>query len=254
MTDSSSPLTAALEAGVLTLTINRPEARNSVNLAVATELGRALERAASDRAVRVVILTGAGSAAFCAGADLKAVERGEPIRPDDPVAQAWGFAGYVAHVIDKPTIAAVNGAAIGGGLELVLASDLAVASATATFGLPEVRHGIFAAAGGAFRLPTQIPRKIALEMILTGEPITAERARELGLVNSVVPADELLEVASQMARRIASMSAKAVQAAKRVATGIVDSAIPSESAQWALSASEWEALRNRRPDASTPPA
>src|SRR5690242_11621417 len=180
---------------VLLATINRPDARNAVNRTVWEGLGQALEQADSDREIWAFVLTGAGDKAFCAGADLKAVSRGESIQPDDPVAASWGFAGYVRHHISKPTIAAVNGFALGGGTEISLASDLVVAADTATFGLPEVKRGIYAGAGGVFRLPAQIPRKIAMEMILTGEPISAHRAQELGLVNRVVPQGQVVEAA-----------------------------------------------------------
>jgi crotonobetainyl-CoA hydratase len=126
-------------------------------------IGSALEEANGDPEIRALILTGAGNQAFCAGADLKALAKGESLMPDDPARQAWGFAGYVSHNIDKPTIAAVNGFALGGGTELTLASDLAIASQTARFGLPEVKRGILAGAGGAFRLAQQIPRELAME-------------------------------------------------------------------------------------------
>ena len=240
------PLLTSLDDGVLTLTINRPEARNAVNLPVATALGTALERASSDNDVRVLILTGTGQDSFCAGADLKSVARGERLRPDDAGAEAWGFAGFTSHPISKPIIAMVNGAAIGGGLELVLACDLAVAADTGVFGLPEVKHGIYPAAGGAFRLPAQVPRKVALQMILTGEPIEAERAYELGLVNMVVPSEQLASSTRQLAGRIAALRPKAVQAAKRVAQGIVAGEIPGEAEHWARSAAEWAMLGQSR--------
>ncbi|MFD6451803.1 enoyl-CoA hydratase-related protein, partial [Nocardia sp. NPDC060220] len=147
-----------------------------------------------------------------------------------PGHEDWNLAGYVRHPISKPTIAAVNGFALGGGTELVLASDLAVAAETATFGLPEVARGLFAAAGGAFRLPEQLPRKVAMEMILTGEPITAARALELGLINRVVPAAEVLDAALALAGRIAENAPLAVQASKRVALGMIDGKLADDDA------------------------
>ncbi|MEV0064105.1 crotonase/enoyl-CoA hydratase family protein [Nocardia sp. NPDC050718] len=216
---------------VLVVVINRPQAMNSVDAEVSTGVGAALEQAEADPQVRAVVLTGAGERAFCAGADLKALGRGENILA--PGNEQWGLAGYVRHPISKPTIAAVNGFALGGGTELVLASDLAVAAETATFGLPEVARGLFAAAGGAFRLPEQLPRKVAMEMILTGEPITAARALELGLVNRVVPADLVLDAALELAGRIAENAPLAVQASKRVALGLVDGKIDDDAA-WDL--------------------
>jgi len=156
---------------------------------------------------------------------------------------AWGFAGYVTHHISKPTIAAVNGTALGGGTELVLASDLAVAARSATFGLPEVKRGIIAGAGGVFRLPAQVPPKLAFELIFTGEPIDAERALELGLVNRVVPADQVLATALELAETIAANAPLAVQASKRVGQQIVDGGLPSEAELWNLSANERAAVR-----------
>ncbi|WP_020109978.1 crotonase/enoyl-CoA hydratase family protein [Nocardia sp. 348MFTsu5.1] len=222
---------------VQVITINRPEARNSVNKAVAEALGDALEAADADPGVRAIVLTGAGDQAFCAGADLKAISRGEGIMPEGNRAH-WGFAGYVSHPVSKPTIAAVNGFALGGGTELALASDLVVAVESATFGLPEVRRGLVAAAGGVFRLPQQIPRKIALELMLTGEPISADRAYDLGLVNRVVPAGQALDAAIDLANTIASNAPLAVQASKRIAGGIADGRVDRDDDDWSRNRNE----------------
>lgn len=226
----------------LILTINRPEARNAVNLAVAVALGDALDAAEADPDVRVVIITGAGDKAFCAGADLKALAAGEAITPDDSIRAARGFAGVVSHPICKPLIAAVNGYALGGGTEITLASDLAIASQTASFGLPEVRRGIMAAAGGAFRITQQLPTKIGMELLLVGAPIAADRALALGLVNAVVPPADLLPQALTLAWRIAANAPLAVQATKRVAKGIRAGAIGSEAEFWQLNAQERKIL------------
>jgi crotonobetainyl-CoA hydratase len=170
---------------VIVITINRPEARNAVNGAVSTAVGDALEQAHNDAEVRAVVITGAGDKSFCAGADLKAIARRENLyHPDHG---EWGFAGYVHHFIDKPTIAAVNGTALGGGIELASASDLVVAEESAKFGLPEVKRGLIAGAGGVFRIVHQLPRKVGLELLLTGEPISAAEAAKWGLINQVVP-------------------------------------------------------------------
>ncbi|MGC9538916.1 enoyl-CoA hydratase-related protein [Streptomyces sp. UG1] len=214
----------------LLVTLNRPHAMNAVNADLSAAVGAALEAAEQDREVRAVVLTGAGDRAFCAGADLKALARDESIAA--PGHEDWGFLGYVRHAISKPTIAAINGFALGGGTELVLASDLAVAADTAVFGLPEVSRGIFAAAGGVFRLPEQLPRKIAMEMVLTGEPFDAARALQLGLVNRVVPAAEVLDTALALAERIAANAPLAVQASKRVALGIREGGVPGEACVW----------------------
>lgn len=218
---------------VLVVTLNRPEARNAVNGDLTLGLGTALEQADGDPEIRVVVLTGAGDQTFCAGADLKAISRGESLNPAGT--EAWGFAGMVQHPISKPVIAAVNGAALGGGTELVLASDLAVASDTATFGLPEVKRGLIAAAGGVLRLPAQVPQKVAMRMILTGEPVDAATALRWGLVNEVVPQAEVLGTALELARLIAANAPLSVQASKQVAIGLREGRIASEDDAWALS-------------------
>ena len=252
-TDRGAPVVRTERHGhVLVVTLNRPEVRNAVNLAVTLALGDALEEAERDRGIWAVVLTGAGDKAFCAGVDLKAVARGENVMPADPERAAWGFAGYVSHHISKPTIAAVNGFALGGGTEISLASDLVVAAETASFGLPEVRRGIFAGAGGLFRLPAQIPKKVAMEMILTGEPITAQRALELGLVNRVVPRDQVVDAALELAGKITANAPLAVQASKRVANGMTDGRVPAEAGFWELARREAQALR-RTADAAEGP-
>jgi crotonobetainyl-CoA hydratase len=193
--------------------INRPDAKNAVNAAVATGIGRALQEADADDQVRVAVITGSGDA-FCAGADLKALGRGESL--DDPDHPEWGFAGYVRHYVDIPTIAAVNGFALGGGTELVLASDLAVLDPAASLGLPEVKRGLMAAAGGVIRLQRQVPLKVALEVALAGEPIDAARAVELGLANRVSAPGAALDEALDLAERIAANAPVSVRESKRM--------------------------------------
>lgn len=211
------------------ITINRPDARNAVNAAVSTAVGDALQAAQDDPEVRAVVITGAGES-FCAGADLKAISRRESIfHPDRG---DWGFAGYVQHYIDKPTIAAVNGNALGGGTELALASDLVIAEERSKFGLPEVKRGLIAAAGGVFRIVDQLPRKVAMELLFTGEPISATQAREWGLINQVVPEGTVVEAALALAERITCNAPLAVWASKRVAYGVDDSVIAGDEAGW----------------------
>jgi crotonobetainyl-CoA hydratase len=235
--NATEPAALVVRRGhVLVITLNRPGAMNAVNAEVSTIVGQALVRAEEDREIRAVVLTGAGDRAFCAGADLKAVSRGESLTA--PEHDDWGFAGFVRHPISKPTIAAVNGYALAGGLELVLASDLAVAGESASFGLPEVARGLFAAAGGVFRLPQQIPPKIAMEMISTGEPIDAPRALSLGLVNRVVPNGAVLDAALALADRISDNAPLAVQAGKRLATGLAEGSVPAETGAWLRNADE----------------
>ncbi|UVE93954.1 crotonase/enoyl-CoA hydratase family protein [Dietzia sp. B32] len=221
---------------VLLVTFDRPEARNAVNGEVSTLLGNALHEADTDPEIRVVVITGAGERSFCAGADLKAISRGEDIFPAEN--RQWGFAGMMQQYVSVPVIAAVNGTALGGGCEIALACDLVVAADHAVFGLPEVRRGLIAAAGGAFRLPAQLPHRVAMEMMLTGEPITAGRALDLHLINHVVPADRLLDTALELAGAIAANAPLAVQGTKRVALGITDGGRPAEVDKWKVSDTE----------------
>lgn len=215
MADTDQNGVALLErrGHVAVITLNRPEAMNAINSDLATALGNRLEECDNDPEVRVIVLTGNGRG-FCAGADLKAIASGQDINPVGH--PEWGFGGMVRHYIDTPVIAAVNGFALGGGTELVLASDLAVIDENAKLGLPEVKRGLFAAAGGVMRLPRQIPLKIALEAALTGEHMPAETALQWGLVNRIAPSGTSVEVAMQLAETIAANAPLSVQQSKRV--------------------------------------
>lgn len=199
--------------GVAILTLNRPGSRNAVNAALASELGEALEELDADPEIRVGVITGAGSA-FCAGADLKALGAGEAISA--PGHAEWGFAGLVQHEISKPLIAAVNGFALGGGTEILLACDLAVLSEDASLGFPEVSRGLFAAAGGLIRMPRQVPPKVVMELALTGRAMAAQDALRWGLVNRVVPRERVLSDALELAQSIAANAPLAVRASKLV--------------------------------------
>jgi crotonobetainyl-CoA hydratase len=201
------------KGAVFVITINRPEALNAINQQTWIEIGEAIQYFDQSANHIVAIITGAGDRAFCAGADLKALSRGESIIPEGE-AKEWGFAGIAQHYTSKPIIAAVNGFALGGGTEIALACDLVIASEQATFGLPEVKRGILAGAGGLLRLPRQIPLKIALEYILTGRAIPLDVAERWGLVNYVVPHEELLEKALQIANEIAENAPLSVKASK----------------------------------------
>ena len=228
MSETQAVLTER-RGNVLLITLNRPEARNAVNAAVSTGLGDALHEAQHDPDVRAIVVTGAGQS-FCAGADLKAISRRENIF--HPEHAEWGFAGFVQHVVDKPVIAAVNGTALGGGTELALASDLVVAEERTTFGLPEVKRGLIAAAGGVFRIVEQLPRKVAMELMFTGEPMSAADALKWGLVNQVVPDGTVVDAALALAERITVNAPLAVWATKRVAAGIDDGVITGDEAGW----------------------
>jgi crotonobetainyl-CoA hydratase len=239
--DGAQPAVLVEHRGnVLVITINRPEARNAINAAVSIGVGDALEEAQQDPDVRAVVITGAGDKSFCAGADLKAIARRENLYHPDHA--EWGFAGYVHHFIDKPTIAAVNGTALGGGTELALASDLVVAHQLAQFGLPEVKRGLIAAAGGVFRIVDQLPRKVAMELLLTGEPMTASDAWEWGLVNQVVKEGSVLDAALAMAARVTVNAPLSVQASKRIAYGVDDGVITDDEVGWERTVSEMRTL------------
>ncbi len=232
MTDAEAPGALTERRGnTLIITINRPEARNAVNAAVSIGVGDALQQAQDDSQIWAVVITGSGDKSFCAGADLKAISQGQNIfHPDHP---EWGFAGFVQHFIDKPVIAAVNGTALGGGSEIALGSDLVLAQAGAQFGLPEVKRGLIAAAGGMFRIVDQLPRKVAMQLLLTGEPISADEALRWGLINQVVPhGTSVLEAAVALAERITCNAPLAVQASKRVAAGADDGVITGEQDAW----------------------
>ena len=231
MSDVEAPAALYERRGnVAVITINRPDARNAVNGAVSIAVGDALQQAQDDSDVGAVVITGSGDKSFCAGADLKAISRRENIfHPQHP---QWGFAGYVSHFIDKPTIAAVNGTALGGGTELALASDLVVARESARFGLPEVKRGLIAAAGGVFRIVDQLPRKVAMQLLFTGEPISADEALRWGLINEVVPDGTELDAALALAARITCNAPLAVQASKRVAVGADAGVITGDEPGW----------------------
>jgi len=195
---------------VLVITLNRPEARNAINLSVAEGIAQALEALDADDELSVGVLTGAGKG-FCAGMDLRAFARGER-----PWVGDRGFAGLVQRSAVKPLVAAIEGFAVAGGLEVALACDLIVAAQGAKLGIPEVKRSLVAAGGALLRLPRRIPYHVAMELALTGEPILAERAFEIGLVNRVVPAGTTLEQAIALAEQVATGAPLALVASKRI--------------------------------------
>jgi enoyl-CoA hydratase len=194
----------------LLITIDRPEARNAVNAAVAAELSNALDELENTPELRVGVLTGAGGT-FSAGMDLKAALKGE-----SPEIPGRGFGGLTEAELTKPLIAAVEGFAMGGGFELALGCDLIVAAEDAQFGLPEVKRGLIAAGGGVVRLPQRIPHHLAMEILLTGEPVDGNRAGSLGLANRVVANGEAAAVALRLAAKIAENAPLALAAVKNV--------------------------------------
>jgi len=195
------------------LTINRPEARNAINGAVSRGFSAAFDELEADDDCWVVIVTGSGDKAFSAGMDLKAFTAGEA---GEIMGAKGGFGGIAQRDFPKPIIAAVNGSALAGGCEIMLSCDLVVAVEGAKFGIPEVKRGLMAGAGALIRLPKRIPPTIALELALTGDPIDAQRALALGLINRVVPADRLMEEALALAGTIADNAPLAVRVSKRV--------------------------------------
>ncbi len=196
------------------VTINRPEARNAVNGAVARALEAALLETERDSDIWTIVLTGAGGKVFCAGADLKEVSKGNL---ETLWTKAGGFAGFVHAKRTKPWIAAVEGLALAGGCEIALACDLIVASAGGAFGLPEVSRGLAASAGGLYRLPRALPKSVAIDMILTAERISAERAAELGMVSRLAPAGQAVDRALELARAINQNAPLAVRESLAVA-------------------------------------
>lgn len=210
--------------GVLVVSLNRPEARNAVNEALAAAVAAAMERLDANPGLRVGVITGTGGT-FCAGMDLKAFVRGE-----HPVVPGRGFAGLVERPPAKPLIAAVEGYALAGGFEIVLACDLVVAAEGASFGIPEVKRSLVAAGGGLLRLPRRIPYHQAMELALLGNHVPAPRMRELGLVNRLVPNGQALAAALELAAELAANGPLALTASKQI---IVESADWTQAEAWA---------------------
>ena len=194
--------------------LNRPEARNALSPELIAALGEALDAASTDDGVRAVVLTGTGDQAFCAGMDLRAFAEGRTSRAGG-ADQMAAFVRFIRDSIPKPVIGAANATAVAGGFELLLACDLVVASSAARFGIPEVKRSLFAAGGGVF-LSARIPLALALELGLTGDPIDAERALALGLVNQVVPPERVLPEALALAERIVANGPLGVRATKEL--------------------------------------
>lgn len=216
-------VTYEVRGQVAIITLNRPDARNAVNGDLASDMEAVLDRFEAEDGVWVGVLTanttGHKSPVFCAGADLKAINSGTG---GGLSTKRGGFGGYVYRDRKKPIIAAVDGLATAGGCEIVLASDLVIASSRSSFGLAEVKRNLIAAAGGLFRLPRAIGKAPALEVILTGEPLSVQRAYDLGLVNKVVDETQVMSEAIAMAEKIAAAAPLAVQASRRVVLASAD--------------------------------
>jgi len=202
-----------VEGNIAVVTLNRPAVRNAVNAAMTLKLDAIVKRIEADDEIRVAILASSNARAFCAGADLAEVAQGNgpKLRTID-----GGFAGFTDALKSKPWIAAVRGFVFAGGFELALACDMLVASTDAVFGVPEVRRGLVAGAGGLYRLPRVVPRSISIEMVATGEPIDAARAASLGMINHVVASEAVLDKAVELARMIANNAPVAVRESLKV--------------------------------------
>jgi len=240
---------------IATITLDRPAQLNAIDAATTAALRATMDRFENDREALVAILTASGERAFCAGMDLMAFANGEgPSILEGP----GGFAGFTHYPRTKPCIAAVNGAALGGGCEIVLSCDLIVAAKHARFGLPEVTRGLFAASGGVLRLPRLIPRAHALELLLTGDLIDAQTACDLGLINKVVPHGQLPETARALALRISANAPLAVRETLALARAVF--ALPEEQLQarnaaaWARIAASEDAREGPRAFAEKRPA
>jgi enoyl-CoA hydratase len=216
MPDTQPAVLTERRERVLVITINRPDQRNAVNAAVATGIAAAMDELDGDAELSAGVITGAGKG-FCAGMDLKAFVTGER-----PWAGDRGFAGITQRASVKPLIAAIEGFAVAGGLEVALACDLIVAARGASLGIPEVKRSLVAAGGGLLRLPRVLPRNIAMELALTGDPIQAERAYELGLVNRLAEPGEALGAAVELASAIAQNGPLALAASKRILNESLD--------------------------------
>jgi enoyl-CoA hydratase len=230
-----TPVHLNIEESLAVVTLARPEARNALDQQAARELDRAVTQAETEPAVRVIVLAAEGPV-FCAGADLKALALGEPEAFIDD--RGWG--GVTQRQRVKPMIAAVEGPALAGGLELILACDLVVATPEAAFGSPEVRWGLIAAAGGAIRLPHRVPPNIANELLLTAKPIDATRGYALGLVNQLVEPGSAVDTAKRLATAVAANAPLAIEATMRV---VERSLSHSEEAAWELAHKLLEDLR-----------
>jgi enoyl-CoA hydratase len=206
----AEPVLVARDGRIQIITLNRPKARNAVNRGLAEGIASALDELDADDDLSVGVLTGAGGG-FCAGMDLKAFVQGEV-----PYVGDRGFAGITQRSARKPLIAAIEGFAVAGGLEVALACDLIVAARSAKLGIPEVKRSLVAAGGALLRLPRRLPEGVAMEMALTGDPISAERGHEFGLVNRLADEGQALDVALELARAIAANGPLALAATKRV--------------------------------------
>jgi enoyl-CoA hydratase/carnithine racemase len=231
---SDADLVRERHGNVLLLRINRPDARNALNNAVISGLGAAIIEGESDPEIRALVLTGTGDKAFCAGMDLREFSGGGGPPVDEAVMAA--FLRLLGGEVGVPMVGAPQAQAVGGGLELLLGCDVIVASADARFGLPEVKRGLFPGGGGT-AVGRRVPLGIAYEMLLTGDPISAARAYEVGLVNAVVPTAEVVSSAMALAERIAANAPLGLAASKELGRLAV-----TDSARYAERVGHWRGV------------
>jgi enoyl-CoA hydratase/carnithine racemase len=227
VTGEADVLVCERRGHVLVARLNRPEARNALNPALMEGIGAAVIDAESDPDIRVVVITGTGDRAFCAGLDLRSFSEGEEMGGDEQAMAA--FTRLLGGEVSVPVVGAANATAVAGGFELLLGCDVIVASSEARFGLPEVKRGLFPGSPGTLLLGTRIPLSVALELTLTGDSIDAARAHALGLVNAVVAPENVLATALDYAERIAANGPLGVAAVKElVRLGVKDAARAAE--------------------------
>lgn len=231
------PVEYVKKGNVAVITMNRPEARNAINGEMAATMEAALDRMENDPEVWVGILTAVGKA-FCAGADLKEISAGNGGALST---KKGGFAGIARRERTKPLIAAITGSALAGGTEIALSCDMIIAADDTNFGLPEVKRSLVAGAGGLFRLPRQVGKAVALEAILTGDPLSSQRAYELGMVNKVVPEAQVMDEAMKLAARITANAPLAVKASRAVA---LNATVKSDDELWKDSGVAFASLVN----------
>lgn len=230
-------VTLSVDTGIATVTLNRPDQRNAINQSVTEALRQIFDRIEADPAIRVTVLAGAGPV-FCAGMDLKAFLAGQA---QDILFGTHGFAGFVARKRTKPVIAAVQGAALAGGFEIMLACDMVIAADTAVFGLPEAKLGLIAGGGGALRLSQRVPRVLANEMLLTAKPFAAAEMARWGVVNRVVAEAEVRTTALALAADIAANAPLSVTETLALSDAAFDS---EQTTGWALNEVAMHKLAN----------
>ncbi len=236
MTDTANMVIAG---GIATITINRPERRNALDARTSHLISAFIDRAEGDADVGVIILTAMGDLAFCSGMDLKeaaAIGAGQGLVPGK------GFAGVTERRFNKPVIAAVNGAAVAGGFEIALGCDIIIAAEQAIFGLPEVKRGMYAFAGGVQRLAQRLPRSLAMSIILTGDPVSAQRLYDIGVISELTPTGAALPRAQELAQVIMANSHAALRGAKQLFDMSID--LPIEQAMRVGNAIGFVALKN----------